>query len=117
LSSFAGHTLDGSALLVHYTLAGDANLDGTVNAIDFNAMASNFGGSGKLWISGDYNYDGVVNTLDFNLLSGNYNNTLPGASLSLLTAPPLGALIPEPSVSLLSLAIVSRVNLVRRRRR
>src|SRR5207249_2812663 len=43
-------------------LAGDANFDGTVDTLDFNAVASNFNGSGT-WISGDFNGDGMVNSL------------------------------------------------------
>ena len=36
-------TLDSSSLLVRITLSGDSNLDGKVNALDFNAIATNFG--------------------------------------------------------------------------
>ena len=75
---------------MRYTWSGDANLDGLVNALDFNALASNFGGaSGKLWNQGDFNYDGVTNTLDFNALASNFN-------VPLLASPPLGTLVPEP---------------------
>ena len=49
-------------LSVAYAYYGDANLDGTVNALDFNAVATGFGKSGSVWSSGDFNYDGVVNT-------------------------------------------------------
>src|SRR5262249_8896758 len=46
---------------------GDTNGDGTVNSLDFTAIATNFGASsGKLWFQGDFNYDGMVNGLDFN---------------------------------------------------
>jgi hypothetical protein len=59
-----------SAVFVAYAYLGDANLDGVVNALDFNALASNFGGaSGNLWSQGDFNYDGTVNALDFNALA------------------------------------------------
>src|SRR5207237_4676005 len=47
-SMFGGQSVTASNVLVGYTFAGDANLDGVVNALDFNAVASNFGGSGKV---------------------------------------------------------------------
>src|SRR6185436_8568912 len=63
ISSFAGQSVDGSAVVVAYVLAGDANLDGRVNALGFNALASKFG-SGPLWSQADFNYDYLVNTND-----------------------------------------------------
>src|SRR5439155_22256996 len=68
----------------------DANLDGVVNALDFNALASNFGAPGaKLWFEGDFNYNGTVNTQDFTALASNFNLVLPSALP--------GALVPEPA--------------------
>ena len=57
--------LSSGGIEVKYTLYGDTNLDGTVNSIDFGALAANFGRSGKVWDQGDFNYDGVVNSIDF----------------------------------------------------
>src|SRR5207244_732209 len=39
---FDGVAVDDSAVLVRITLYGDANLDRTVNTIDFNLLAANF---------------------------------------------------------------------------
>src|SRR5581483_7603982 len=64
--------------LVKYTLAGDANLDGTVSFSDFQVLAENFGASGK-WDQADFNYDGQTSFSDFQLLAENFGNT---ASLS-----------------------------------
>jgi hypothetical protein len=57
-----------------YTYFGDANLDGKVNALDFNAVATNFGKTpgSDVWAQGDFNYDGNVNTLDFTALAGSF---------------------------------------------
>ena len=109
--TFAGHSVDSTSVLVRYTLAGDANLDGKVNALDFNALATNFGtGSGKPWTNGDFNYDGQVTTADFTAMAQNFGAPLADAPL----APVLGTLVPEPaSLGLLSLAAL----LVMRRRR
>ena len=76
LTSFSGQTVDETSVLVKFTLAGDANLDGSVNLIDFNKLAANFGQAGRLWFEGDFNYDGLVNLSDFNLLAGNFGQTL-----------------------------------------
>ncbi len=51
---------------------GDANLDGSVNALDFNLLLANWGGTGKTWSQGDFNYDGTVNGLDFSIMLGNW---------------------------------------------
>jgi hypothetical protein len=74
-------------------------VDGKVNALDFNAVATNFGAAGgKIWSQGDFNYDGFVNTLDFNSLAANFNQ-----SIAIPAAPALGTLVPEPaSVALLA---------------
>src|SRR5262249_21316648 len=56
---------------------GDANLDGNVNALDFNSLASNFGLLGRFWFHGDFNYDGTVNTIDFTVLATNFAKTVP----------------------------------------
>jgi glycosidase len=50
---------------------GDANLDGQVNSDDFNALASNFGGSGT-WATGDFSGNGLINSDDFNLLASHF---------------------------------------------
>ena len=81
-------------MLLRYTWSGDANLDGKVNALDFNALASNFGGAtGKFWNEADFNYDGMTNTADFNALASNFNQPV-------LASPALVTVVPEPSICL-----------------
>jgi hypothetical protein len=73
-TSFGGQTVDSTTVLVKYTWNGDANLDGRVNAIDFNILASNNpASSGKLWSDADFNYDGAVDTTpDYYLMAPNF---------------------------------------------
>lgn len=106
LGTFSGVSVSGTSILVRYTAAGDANLDGTVNSLDFNALAGGYGiASNANWTQGDFNYDGKVSTLDFNLLSGNFNQTV--------ASPTLGSVVPEPAaLVVLPLAL----GLIRRRR-
>jgi hypothetical protein len=104
-SMFGGQPVGVSNVVIGYTFGGDANLDGTVNALDFNALASNYGATGGFWVQGDFNYDGSVNTLDFNSLASNFNQSLPAP------AQPLASLIPEPAAmwALLSAGLLFRI--------
>jgi hypothetical protein len=112
--TFSGQAVDGTAVLARYTYAGDANLDGIVDTLDFNSLAANFGGSDKVWTQADFNYDAVVDTLDFNFLAGNFGQTQPSISGGGST---LGALVPEPASSLLATpALVGALALRSRRR-
>jgi hypothetical protein len=102
VTHIAGEGVDSSALVVRYTYYGDANLDRIVNALDFSALASNFGGTSTFWCQGDFNFDGITNSLDFDQIALNWNLTLP----SMAPASALGALVPEPA-NLLALALLT----------
>ena len=116
LSTFDGVTTDADMVLVRYTYSGDANLDGKVNALDFNAIATNFGVSGaNLWTQGDFNFSGNVDTSDFMLLGQNFGQVLAAPALSGTPAPVLGSLVPEPG-SLMLLALGAGMLMPRRRR-
>lgn len=121
LTSFDGITVDSTAVLVKYTYAGDATLDGKVDITDLYKLATAWNTSGY-WTSGDFNYDGVINAVDLSLLSLNWQAGTTGAlgpDVGLSTALtslglPLVA-VPEPaSVGLLTLAGIA---MLRRRRR
>ena len=73
--TFGPFTVDGSAVLIRATRYGDANLDGTVNLNDFNALAGHFGQAVPAWNRGDFNFDGVANLNDFNLLAGQFGQS------------------------------------------
>src|SRR5262249_3101184 len=56
--TFEGLSVDETALLVKYTVYGDANLDSSVDTVDFNLLVANFSQFSKHWFNGDFNYDG-----------------------------------------------------------
>jgi hypothetical protein len=107
-STFGGVSVTTSQILVGYTFAGDANLDGNVNALDFNALATNFG-VGTSWPAGDFTYDGAVDTSDFTALSQNFGKSMPSPSIA------LGAVVPEPAVGI-ACGFVILAGFLRRRR-
>jgi beta-glucanase (GH16 family) len=79
VTDFFGQDVDATAVLVRYTLVGDANLDGSVSLADFNALAANFGSANRQWFEGDFNFDGSVNLSDFNLLAVNFGLSVPAS--------------------------------------
>ena len=91
-TSFFGQPVDSTSVVLRYTYVGDANLDGTVNALDFNALASGFGKTGGTdWHQADFNYDGTTDTQDFAALAQNFGMTFAAPSQF------PGALVPEPA--------------------
>jgi autotransporter-associated beta strand protein len=85
---------DGSSLFtIQAAYYGDADLNGKVNTIDFNALAGGFGSAGH-WTAGNFNYDLIVDSVDFNLLVSNYGKNAPMAGSTLS----LGAVVPEPTM-------------------
>jgi hypothetical protein len=109
---------------VAYTLLGDANLDGLVNAADFTILAANFNQPVTGWDQGDFNYDGLVNAADFTDLAANFNQSDSGAASSgdvaaldaFAAANGLLSAVPEPGSASLCVLLAS-AGLMRRMRR
>ncbi|HEY7119950.1 MAG TPA: fibronectin type III domain-containing protein [Tepidisphaeraceae bacterium] len=64
-----------AALTPAVALAGDANLDGSVDFNDMTLLARNYNAvvGGSAWQQGDFNGDGVVDFNDLTLMAQNYN--------------------------------------------
>jgi autotransporter-associated beta strand protein len=82
--NFLGQSVDGDAIVLRYTVAGDATLDGTVNFDDLLSLAKNYNSSGAAvtYAQGDFDYNDTVNFDDLLVLAKNYNQALPAASLA-----------------------------------
>jgi autotransporter-associated beta strand protein len=105
---------------IRYTLAGDADLNGAVNGIDFGILAANFNKGVSRWDQGDFDYNGAVNGIDFGYLAANFNMGAAGASAvsafeAFAAANGLMADVPEPA-SFVSLAGITLGIMSRRRR-
>ena len=60
-----------------YTYAGDANLDGKINADDYFEIDHDYGhtDAGSIsYLGGDFNYDGKINGDDYFLIDSNFDN-------------------------------------------
>ncbi|HEY7090540.1 MAG TPA: glycoside hydrolase family 18 protein [Tepidisphaeraceae bacterium] len=75
-ATFAGESIDNTALLVRYTFDGDANLNRTVDVDDLNVVAMNWQASPRVFSTGDFNYDGIVNEIDLGSISLNWQKTM-----------------------------------------
>src|SRR5262249_5979625 len=76
ITDAAGNAVAGSPSGNFFFQVGECNHDRAANALDFNALASNFGQSGKTFAQGNFNYDAIVNSLDFNALAAAFGNVL-----------------------------------------
>jgi hypothetical protein len=120
-STFAGHSVDASSILIAFTYVGDANLDGQVDVTDLGALAENWQAS-AMWTGGDFNYDGFVDVSDLGILATNWQLGVgsplgPGSLDAAMAAVGLGNVsVPEPaSVGLIGLSLTGLIG--RRRRR
>ena len=68
-----GQAVDSTSVLVKFTYAGDANLDGTINIDDYGRIDSSVSQSGTVfgWFNGDFNYDGKIDIDDYGIIDGN----------------------------------------------
>jgi hypothetical protein len=69
-------------IIVAYTLAGDANLDGQVNFADLLIVSDNYHKTGMDWSQGNFTYDpnGMVGFEDLLLVVQNFTQTLTPAA-------------------------------------
>ena len=85
-------------------MPGDANADGMINFLDFQAIEIGFGETNSRWSHGDFNEDGMVDSADLALLIKNYGKRSDGtfapratADEQTLAAFGAGVNVPEPA--------------------
>jgi hypothetical protein len=109
---WSAQTVDSSSLLIKYTYAGDANLDGKLNIDDYVRIDSSITNSLNGWWNGDFNYDGKLNVDDYLII----DNNIAIGGLPNMIANDVSA-IPEPASGLgLLIASSASTALARRRR-
>jgi hypothetical protein len=113
VSTFDGQPVSDGDILVKYTLVGDTNLDGVINASDYLAIDNGFQNDMTGWQNGDFNYDGVINGDDYTLIDNAYNTQT--ASMESISAGPTEMIaVPEPgSLSLVAIGLAG--TFIRRR--
>ena len=102
---FGGQTITGATTIAMYTWAGDVDLNGVVDAVDYGTIDNwiQFPGTTG-YTNGDLNYDGVIDAVDYGIIDNSIQLQGPpipidgavagGASLSGVTA------VPEPGCGL-----------------
>jgi hypothetical protein len=111
LTTWMGVDVDATCILVRYTWNGDSNLDGLVDADDYDVVDNSFvfgvGARGYGWWSGDLDGDGSIDADDYDLIDNAF--VFGGGPLG---GPP--AAVPEPAT--LALVAFGALWLVRRAR-
>src|SRR5207237_2353621 len=69
--------VDSSSVLMGYTYAGDANVDGKLNIDDYVKIDQGIAAGVNGWFNGDFNYDGKINIDDYVIIDGNISNQGP----------------------------------------
>ena len=102
--TFAGASIAAGDVIVMYTYAGDANLDGAItgddySSIDFNIAVSNADG----YYNGDFNYDGIISGDDYSVID--FSIVAQGAAFptAATASPMVAAAVPEPATTLAAL--------------
>ena len=79
-------------LLLYVPIGGDANLDGTIDGLDYLVWAANYNQMGVGYGGGDFNGDGIADGLDYLIWAGSFGQSVGGLSTA----------VPEPGSSALS---------------
>jgi hypothetical protein len=85
LGLFDGQSPGPDAVLVKYTYAGDANLDGKVDGSDYSLIDNGYANHLTGWANGDFNYDGVIDGSDYTLIDNAFNKQTAAVTASVAT--------------------------------
>ncbi len=111
-ATFAGETVDATSVLVTYTYWGDVNLDGVVDADDYDIIDRNFlfppTPANTGWWTGDFTYDGAIDANDYDRID----------RVFLFQGAPLtgGGAVPTPEPATLAIVGLGGLGMLLRRR-
>src|SRR4029453_8565308 len=72
VAAFAGQSTDATAVLLKFTYAGDANLDGVIDGSDYGIIDNFVQVAGAFgYANGDFNLDGVIDGGDYGIIDNN----------------------------------------------
>jgi len=111
VSTFDGLAVSPTDILIKYTFAGDANMDGQVTLTDLATVLNNFGQATPNWTSGNFDGATTIDLTDLADVLNNFGRNVPQTAASGVS-PALAA--PEPA-SLAALALAAPMLLRRRR--
>jgi hypothetical protein len=114
-----GQVVQGDDVLVRYTYAGDANLDGLIDAQDYGIIDNwvQFPGTDG-YANGDFNFDGIIDAVDYGIIDNSIQlqgDPFPNSASS--TSPASVTAVPEPAACLFATITATYLSLARRRRR
>ena len=118
-ATFDGRPVTAADVLARYTLYGDTNLDGSVNAADYGRTDAGAILHLTGWANGDFNYDGVVDGSDYALLDNAFNQqagtvATPAARVANGVRVTGSAVVPEPVSAALGAALWALLSIRRR---
>ena len=91
LTDYASVVLDETAVILKHTYVGDANLDGQVDALDYERIDLAIGNTGVFGTAqGDLNYDGTVDALDYEQVDLNIGNGVGSPLAAVFVPEPMG---------------------------
>ena len=78
-----GQTVDATTVLMKYTLAGDANLDGKIDGDDYFKIDAGIASHVTGYANGDFNYDGRIDADDYFIIDSHFKKNAVALSVAL----------------------------------
>ncbi|MBC8105871.1 MAG: hypothetical protein H7Z14_04720, partial [Anaerolineae bacterium] len=72
-ATFSGQQVDNTTVLIKYTYAGDADLNGIVDFDDYSRIDAGFNNNRTGWVNGDVDYNNIVDFDDYSLIDQAFN--------------------------------------------
>src|SRR5687768_8490859 len=108
--TFGGVSVDSDDILIMYTWAGDVDLNGYVDAVDYGTIDQwiQFPGTTG-YGNGDLNYDGVIDAVDYGIIDNGIQLQGPPMPTNALPALSGATAVPEPTAMVMLLTSVACV--------